>query len=69
MGLSEKPCEELRGEEGQTATEDDAADLPLGTALPEHEHQAADNYGDEGEGSRERSREGLFEIAGSALPR
>ena len=38
-------------------------------ALAEHEQQATDHDGDEREGSREWSSEGLLEIAGSALPR
>ena len=45
------------GEEGEAAAEDDAADLPLGAALAEHEHQAADHDRDERERAGERAGE------------
>jgi hypothetical protein len=66
---SEEPGHELRGEQGEPAAEDDAADLPLGAVLAEHEHQPADDDRDEREGARERPGEGRFEIRGGALPR
>ena len=49
LARSEQPGEELDSEQTQAAAEDDAADLTLGAALAEHEHQAADDNGHERE--------------------
>src|SRR5689334_18804890 len=68
VGLSEEPGEELRREQREAAAKDDAADLALGAALPEHEHEAAENDGDEGERAGERSCERRFEVGGGAFP-
>jgi hypothetical protein len=66
---SEKPGQELRRKERKAAAEDDAADLTLGAAFSEHEHQAADDDRDQRQRPRQRSCERLFEIAGGAFPR
>jgi hypothetical protein len=66
---SEQPGQELHGEQRETAAEDDAADLTLGAAFSEHEHQAADDDRDQRQRPRQRSCERLFEIAGGAFPR
>src|SRR5215831_5738505 len=67
--LLEQPGEELRREQREAAAEDDAADLPLGAPFTEHEHEAAEDDGDEREGAGERSCEGSLEVGGGALPR
>src|SRR5690348_11658800 len=66
---SEQPREELRREQCQAAAENDPGDLSFGAALPEHEHQAADDDGDEREGTREWSGEGRGEVVRGAFPR
>jgi len=65
---SEQPGEELRGEQCEAAAKDDAADLALGAALAEHEHQAAEDDGDEGERAGEGPGEGGLEVLGGAFP-
>src|SRR5476651_2212584 len=65
---SEQPRQELRREERQSPVEDDAADLALGAAFAEHEHQPADDDGDERQRSREWSGEGRFKVRGGAFP-
>src|SRR3954470_17424274 len=65
---SEEPSEELGGEEREAAAKDDAADLALGAAFAEHEHEAAEDDGDESEGAGEGSGEGGGEVLGGAFP-
>ena len=65
---SEQPRQELRRKESQSAAEHDARDLALRAALAEHEHEAADDDRHQGEGARQRSREGRCQIVRSALP-
>src|SRR3954470_13914888 len=65
---SEEPSEELGGEEREAAAKDDAADLALGAAFAEHEHEAAEDDGDEGEGAGEGAGEGGGEVLGGAFP-
>ena len=65
---SEQPDEELGCKQRQAAPENDAGKLSLRAHFPEHESQPADDDGDQGEGTRERTGEGAFKIAGGALP-
>ena len=66
--MSEQPDEKLCREQREAAAEDDAADLPLGAALAEHEHEAADDDRNQRERARERTGERRFEIRGRAFP-
>ena len=68
IATSEQPRKELRREQRQATTKDNAADLSLGSAFTEHEHQSADHDRDERQRARERTREGQFEIDRSSFP-
>src|SRR6266540_1595986 len=65
---SEKPCEELRREERESTTEDDAGDLALGARLSVHKHESADDDRHQREGASQWSREGQREIVRGPLP-
>src|SRR2546427_319108 len=62
-------CLKKKSEQRETATEHNAADLPFGAAFTEHEHETADDDGDERERPRHRASRRALVIHRSVFSR